>query len=302
MTDSAQRRTVRIAAAQYPIERFATLDGYREKIARWVGDAASQGAELLVFPEYGAMEYAGAAGTAASDLAQSLAIVSHAIDDIDDLHADLARRHKVHILAASGPVRRGACYVNAARLFAPSGRHGVQDKLIMTPFEKGWGISPGGENRVFATSLGRIGIAICYDCEFPLVVRAQVEAGAMIVLVPSCTEFVSGFNRVRSAAISRALENGIATVQSPTVGSAPWSPSVDYNRGAAGIFVPAEHGLSEDGVVASGVLDKPGWVFGEVDIGRLEQVRASGEMRNYHDWILQPGAGALPPVEVVDLR
>ncbi len=299
---SGNARIVRIAAAQYPIERFASLDGYRAKISRWVEEAASQGAEFLVFPEYGAMEYAGAAGDAASDLARSLDVVSDAIGALDETHSTLARQHGVHILASSGPVRRGDRFTNAARLFAPSGKHGVQDKLIMTPFEKGWGISPGTVNRVFETALGRIGIAICYDSEFPLLVRAQVEAGAMLVLVPSCTEFVSGYHRVRSAAVSRALENGIVTVQSPTVGTAPWSPSVDYNRGAAGIFVPAEHGLSDDGVVVSGVLDQPGWVHGAVDLGRLEHVRASGEMRNFHDWKLQPGAGALPAVEVVDLR
>lgn len=296
------RRTVRIAAAQYPIERFDTLDAYRDKIARWVGAAAGNGAELLVFPEYGAMEYAGAAGDVASDLARSLDVVSDAIAELNETHAALARKHGVHILASSGPVRHGDRYTNVARLFAPSGSHGAQDKLIMTPFEKGWGIAPGTVNRVFETTLGRIGVAICYDSEFPLLVRAQVEAGAMLVLVPSCTEFVSGYHRVRSAAVSRALENGIATVQSPTVGTAPWSPSVDFNRGAAGIFVPAEHGLSEDGVVASGVLDQPDWVYGTVDLGRLEKVRASGEMRNFHDWKLQPGAGALPAVEVVDLR
>ena len=295
-------RVVRIAAAQYPIERFAALPEYRDKIARWVRQAAEAGAELLVFPEYGAMEYAGVAGGDASDLAQSLAVVSDAISVLDEAHADLARQHGVHILASSGPVRRDGGFANAARLFAPSGRHGVQEKLIMTPFEKTWGISAGRVNRVFETTLGRIGVAICYDSEFPLLVRAQVDAGAMLVLVPSCTDMISGYHRVRSAAISRALENGIATVQSPTVGTAAWSPAVDVNRGAAGIFVPAEQGLSDDGVVVSGVIDQPGWVYGEVDIGRLRQVRVSGEMRNYHDWALQPGAMALPPVEVVDLR
>lgn len=300
-TGANAARIVRIAAAQYPIERFVSLNAYRDKLTRWVGEAAANGAELLVFPEYGAMEYAGAAGDAASDLARSLDIVSEAIAEMDVHHAALAKKHGVHILAASGPVRREDRYVNAARLFSPSGRCGLQDKLIMTPFERRWGISPGSINRVFDTPLGRIGIAICYDSEFPLLVRAQVEAGAMLLLVPSCTEFVSGYHRVRSAAVSRALENGIATVQSPTVGAAPWSPSVDFNRGAAGIFVPAEQGLSDDGVVVSGTLDQPGWVYGAVDIGRLEAVRAAGEMRNFHDWKLQPGAGALPPVEVVDL-
>ena len=185
---------VRIAAAQYPIERFATLGAYRDKLARWVTEAAGNGAELLVFPEYGAMEYAAASGDAvAGDLAASLAAVSDALREMDAAHAELARRHKVHILAASGPsARPGGRYVNAARLFTPSGRVGVQEKMIMTPFERNWGISSGEALRVFETALGRIGVAICYDSEFPLLVRAQAEAGAQIILVPSCTEFRSG--------------------------------------------------------------------------------------------------------------
>ena len=45
---SAKRHMVRVAAAQYPIDRFATLAGYKEKLARWVGEAAQNGAQLLV--------------------------------------------------------------------------------------------------------------------------------------------------------------------------------------------------------------------------------------------------------------
>ena len=49
-------RTLKIAAAQYPLSEVSDLAAYEEKIARWVGEAAGSGAELLVFPEYGAME------------------------------------------------------------------------------------------------------------------------------------------------------------------------------------------------------------------------------------------------------
>ena len=94
---------------------------------------------------------------------------------------------------------------------------------------------------MFDTTLGRIGVAICYDSEFPLLVRAMAEAGAEVVLVPSCTERISGYHRVRTGARARALENQIATVVSPTVGDALWSPAVDHNVGAAGIYVPSEH-------------------------------------------------------------
>jgi predicted amidohydrolase len=296
--------TIRIAAAQYPIEAFDNLGVYQAKVGRWVAEAAANRAHLLVFPEYGAMEYAAASGAAtAGNLQVSLAAVSEAFAQMDAAHADLARRHGVHILAASGPsARAGSRYVNAARLFSPSGKIGVQEKLIMTPFERDWGISGGERLRVFETALGRIGIAICYDSEFPLLVRAQAEAGAEIILIPSCTEFASGYNRVRAAALARALENGCATVVSPTIGDAPWSPAVDRNAGAAGVYVPPDHAFSETGVLAEGVFNQPQWVYADVALDRLRAIKASGEMRNSTDWRAQPGAVPLARhVEVIAL-
>jgi predicted amidohydrolase len=295
---------ISIAAAQYPLDAFASLGAYRDKLARWVAEAAGNGAGLLVFPEYGAMEYAAAAGASvAGDLRASLAAVSDALGEMDATHAELARRHGVHILAASGPSAGGdRRFVNAARLFAPSGRSGTQEKLIMTPFERDWGISGGAALNVFATALGRIGVAICYDSEFPLLVRALAEAGAEIVLIPSCTEFVSGYHRVRTAALARALESTCVTVLSPTVGEAAWSPAVDHNAGAAGVYVPADRSFSDTGVLAEGPLNRPQWVYAGVALERLNEIKAQGEMRNAQDWNLQPGAAALAQhVEVVDL-
>lgn len=292
---------VRVASAQYPIDRFDSLDGYKAKLARWVEDAAGKGARLLVFPEYGAMEWSGPYRDAS--LAQTLQLVSDAMPDMDAALADLARQHDVHILAPSGPSARGdGLFVNAARLIAPNGRIGVQEKLIMTPFERDWGISPGGPLRVFETALGTIGIAICYDSEFPLLVRAQVDAGARIVLIPSCTEFISGYHRIRIGALARALENTCFTVVSPTVGEARWSPSVDVNAGAAGIFMPADHAQSETGVLAQGEVNSAQWVYATVELPALERLVAGGEMRNRADWMRQPGASARSAqVEVVSL-
>ena len=48
----------RIAAAQSPIEFLGEWSTYEAKIARWVGEAARNGARLLVFPEYFSMELA----------------------------------------------------------------------------------------------------------------------------------------------------------------------------------------------------------------------------------------------------
>lgn len=296
--------SVRIAAAQYPIDQPADLAAWEAKIRHWVETGAATGAQLLVFPEYAAIEQAACFGPAVySDLAATLDKVATLAPDRVALHADLAKRHGVHILVGSGPVRKAdGRFVNAAQLVTPAGKIGVQEKVIMTPFERDWGITAGGPLRVFATGLGRIGVAICYDSEFPLLVRALAEAGAEMVLVPSCTERISGYHRVRAGAQARALENTIVTVQSPTVGDAPWSPAVDFNQGAAAIYVPSEQGVSDDGVVAMGALNVPQWVTATVDLERLERVRTTGEMRNFADWSAQPGAVPLARgVELVRL-
>lgn len=291
----AGRDTLRVAAAQYPIGQPASLADWEQKIAEWVASGANTGAELLVFPEYAAIEQAAAFGPDVyNDLGATLDAVAKEAGARVALHTELARKHRVHILVGSGPVRKAdGRYVNAAQLVTPSGLVGEQEKIIMTPFERDWGISAGGPLRVFETAIGTFGIAICYDSEFPLLVRALAEAGAEVLLVPSCTERISGYYRVRTGSVARALENTIATVQSPTVGDALWSPAVDRNAGAAGIYVPSEHGVADNGVLAEGRLNEPQWVSATINLGALRRVKSTGEMRNFADWSNQPGAAPL---------
>ena len=296
---------IKVAAAQYPVERLPDLAALMAKHMRWVAEAADSGADLVVFPEYAAMEIAGTCGGAvAGDLQASLEAVARLRPAIDAHWAGLAHRHHMHILAPSGPTRRpDGSVANTAHLLTPAGRIGVQEKIIMTPFERAWGITGGSRPQVFDTALGRIGILICYDSEVPLQAQVLAEAGARLILIPACTERVSGFNRVRTAALARALENTIATVLAPVVGDAPWSPAVDRNCGAAGVYVPAEAGVSDTGVLAEGPLNAAQLVFAEIDFAHLERLRTSGEMRNAADWALQPGADrARMTAAVMDLR
>lgn len=293
-----------VAAAQYPIEALADWQAYEAKLTRWIEVAADGGARLALFPEYGAMELASLDPASMGDLAGSIATVSALLPRVDALHADLARRHAMHILAASAPCElRPGRVVNRARLFAPNGKVGVQDKLVMTRFEREeWFIAAGGPLRLFETELGRIGITICYDSEFPLLARALAEFGAELLLVPSCTDSLHGYWRVRLGAQARALEGQCYAVQSPTVGEAPWSPAVDVNHGAAGIYGPPDRPFPADGVVATGELDAAQWLFGEIDLARVAALRRDGAVLNHRDWNDQPGAEPLPPIEVVDLR
>lgn len=293
-----------IAAAQYPIDLLGGWDAYEAKLTRWVDEAATAGASLAVFPEYGAMELASLDPETMGDLALSIETVSALLPRVDILHATLAAQTGLHILAASAP-RKDADgrFRNAARIFAPNGKMGTQDKLVMTRFEREqWHIAAGAGLRLFDTQLGKIAVNICYDSEFPLLARACVEAGADVLLVPSCTDSLHGYWRVRLGAQARALEGQCYAVQSPTVGDAGWSPAVDINRGAAGIYGPPDRGMPADGVLALGAEGVSQWVFADVDTALLSELRADGGVLNMKHWAEQPGALPLPMVEIVDLR
>lgn len=282
---------MKIASACYPIDWMEGMGCYGDKLSGWVAEAAGQGAELLVFPEYAAMELAALEGRAvASDLHASMRAVAARMPEVWDLHAQLAAEHGVHILAGSGPVFEAETPVNRAMFFTPDGRRQPHDKQIMTRWERDlMGVAPGRPLAVMETALGRIGVLICYDAEFPLLARALVEAGAEILLVPSQTEAEEGFNRVRIGAMARALEGQCITVQSPTQGAAPWSPVLDENRGAAGIYGPPDKGFPATGVIAQGEMDAPGWTIADVDLGAVRAARADGNVLLTRHWGEQPG-------------
>jgi predicted amidohydrolase len=297
-------KRIKIAAAQYPVEEVTSFAAFEAKLSRRVSQAAAEGAALLVFPEYAALELARIAGAEISrDLQGSLRALQSYIEDYNAAYASLSKHHGVYILAGSAPVRLAdGRFVNQARLFGPSGASGIQEKQIMTRFEaEDWGISSGTGLRVFDTGIAKLGIAVCYDSEFPLIVRALAEAGAEILLVPSCTDTLSGYHRVRSACAARALENQFYAIQSSTVGEAPWSAALDVNIGAAVVFAPPDRAISANGIVTEGPLNAPQWIYADLDLDALARVREDGEVLNSKCWSLQPGGATLPPPQTVKL-
>jgi predicted amidohydrolase len=283
-------QTLKIAAAAYPLDWFEDWAAYEAKITRWVGEAAGQGARLLVFPEYGAMELASLGGVAvAADLEGALREVDRHCDAVLALHVRLAAEHGIHILTASGPAyglpHAGGRPVNRASLVGPKGLIGHQDKAMMTRFEReDWNVVAGEGLSVFETDLGRIGVLICYDSEFPLLGRALAEAGVEILLVPSATEALAGFTRVRVGAMARALEGQMVAVHAPVVGKAAWCVAMEENTGAASIYGPPDRGFPATGIFAQGTLGEPGWVYADVSTAAVAEVRADGGVLNLRHW------------------
>ncbi|KAJ02901.1 carbon-nitrogen hydrolase family protein [Sulfitobacter mediterraneus] len=280
---------MKIASAAYPLDVLTSWAQFEDKIEAWVADAAGAGADLLVFPEYGAMELATLDGLqVAGDLEASLFSVSDRLPDADALHVKLAASYGVHIIAASGPAATETRPVNRARLITPTGQIGVQDKQIMTRFEgEVWDVVPGNNLQVFDTALGKIGILICYDSEFPLLGRALTECD--VIAVPSVTETLAGYWRVRIGSMARALENQCVTAMSSVVGDAAWSEALGTSFGAGGIYGPPDNGFPPTGVLAAGALNDPVWTYADVDLDQIANVRADGIVLNRRHWTGQDG-------------
>lgn len=294
--------TVRVAAAAYPVDFHPDWAAYEAKVSSWVADAAGQGAQLLVFPEYAALELVSLLPPELHhDILPMRPALQSLVPDFVALHARLAREHRVTLVAGSLPVAVEGGFVNRAHIFGPDGGSSHQDKLLMTRFEaEEWQIGPGTGVRVFELEEGlRFGIAICYDSEFPHLARELAEGGAELLVVPSFTGSRAGYTRVRVGSMARALENQLYAVHAPLIAQADWTYSVEQAVGAAGIYAPADGDLPETGVVATGEWNTPGWLVTDLDLTLIREVRADGHVLNWRD--RHAGQARPTPAEVVVL-
>lgn len=275
---------MKIAAATYTPEWHADWAGLEAKLRHWVQQAAGAGARLLVFPEYAGIE----AALIGSDLTDD---PQHWRDRMAvreaqwrDLHLELASEAGVHILAGSLCAEGTGGPVNRAWLCGPQDAV-AQDKLIPTPFERNFMQITGGDGLILAdTPHGRLGILICYDSEFPLLARVLVAGGADAILVPSCTDFPAGQTRVRQSCRARAIEGQILVVQAPLAGEVPACTVTDHSVGRAGVFVPPDHGMPPNGIVAQGRKNRAGWTYATVDPGAIGRTRVQGQVGNAAHW------------------
>jgi predicted amidohydrolase len=282
---------VKLAACQYAIEPIESWDDYAHHLTTLVGEAARAGADLALMPEYAAMVLAGQlTGETRSDLHGSIAAIQPLLPRWMELCAEIAANHGILFSPGSAPVRDAdGKYRNRAFLFGPEGLIGVQDKQIMTRFEREkWFIAAGEHGlKVFDTSVGRLGILICYDNEFPMLARRLAEDGADLILAPSCTDTLAGSYRVRIGAQARALENQIAVLASPTAGSAPWLPAMDENKGRAALYVPPDYGMPPTGVFAESLeedVKSSHWLITEIDLAEVLRLRNEGQVATRRDW------------------
>lgn len=279
---------LRVASLQYQYDFPQSFEAYRDKISHIVQTQASKGAELLLFPEYAGMEMSSFA-----PLDKVYAYHSAYFE----LFKSLAIEHKIFICPGTHLVQEENKILNRSYLFSPTDKVSYQDKCMLTPSEIQDGYPQHGKSlRLFETPWGKVAICICYDSEFPSLVKQCTMHGAELILVPSYTSSNHGFHRVFISCRARALENQCYVVQSTLVGQT----DSEMCYGAAAICSPIDDPFPEDGILGLGEKDSAGVVSASLDFSLLQTVRDKGQTHNYHD---SKGLDTKTlPVELFDLR
>ena len=210
---------VQVAPAPGPLTAASVAANTAKAIELTRRCHAATGAELVVLPESVTTGF-----TPGVDIEQLWDLVSELPGPVLQPFADLAAELGIHLVLGSyerGP-ERGVVY-NAAVVLGPSGDLlGVYRKTHPFGTERadrgGW-VTPGEDVLVVDTPLGRIGVIICFDGDYPELSRITALAGAELICRPSAL--------LRSADIweltnrARAYDNHVYVVGANATGVDP---------------------------------------------------------------------------------
>lgn len=277
-----QKNAIKIAVSQYEIEQLPSWQAYEDKIVRLVEQVKNENADLLIFGEYAGLELA---SWYLKSLEEQFNYIQSILMEHQALYSSLAKEYNLYIQPGTLPVKgEDGFYRNRAYLFSPQGPIAYQDKIFLTPFELQTQLfRPGDTLQVFKTPIGNLGITICYDSEFPSLTHQLIRSDVHLLLVPCCTEKMTGLIRTAIASQARAIENQCYVAQSCLIGKASWCDLIDINTGQSSIYCPADSGFPETGICAQTQLNTPMLIYADLSWEKLEYVRNHGEMRNFHD-------------------
>ncbi|OBV39990.1 carbon-nitrogen hydrolase family protein [Janthinobacterium psychrotolerans] len=189
---------------------------------RLVAQAASDGAMLVVLPEYWAIM-----GQHETDK------LGHAEQPgsgpIQDGMAQMAREHGVWLIGGTLPLvsPEAGKVLNTTLVYDPQGEAaGRYDKIHLFGFTRGAEsynesrtIVAGAQVRSVDTPLGKVGLSICYDLRFPELYRALGECA--LIVVPAAFTHTTGRAHWEVLLRARAIENQCYVLASAQGGAHP---------------------------------------------------------------------------------
>lgn len=161
-----------------------------------IGDAAADGAQLVVFPEAflsgypKGIDFGARVGMRLLEGRDTFRrYYESAVDvpgPVTDALGAAARQHRVHLVMGAIEREGGTLYCTIL-FFAPDGALlGKHRKVMPTAMERIiWGFGDGSTLPVLDTSIGRIGAVICWENYMPLLRMAMYAQGVQLYCAPT---------------------------------------------------------------------------------------------------------------------
>jgi len=248
-----------------------------------VRDAAARGAQVVCLPELFRTQYFCQREDAALfDLAESVP------GPTTERLAEVARAAKAVVIASIFERRAPGIYHNTAVVLDADGTlKGIYRKMHIPDdplyYEKFY-FTPGDLGfRAFDTEFGKIGTLVCWDQWYPEGARLTALAGAQVLFYPTAIgwhlaekqEFgVAQHDAWRTVQRGHAIANGVYVAVVNRVGHENGNVNGNAAPGAGlefwgGSFLADPFGV----VIAEAASDREEILIGEVDLGRVEEVR-----------------------------
>jgi predicted amidohydrolase/ribosomal protein S18 acetylase RimI-like enzyme len=280
--DRPNVKSVRVAAVQYEMRPIRTFDEFETQCEFFIDTASEYRADFLLFPELITNQLL--ALVAAERPAKTARQLNRFTPRYLEFFGKMAMAYNVNIVAGTHLTVEDEHLYNIAYLFHRDGRVDKQYKVHITPSEaKWWGVRAGDHIQVFDTDCGRIGIAICYDVEFPELVRCMKAEGAQVVFVPYNTDIRSSHLRVKVCSQARAVENHIYLVTAGATGNLPQVEGADIHYAQSAIYTPSDIAFARDGIAAEATPNIETMVIHDLDLAVLRKMDLAGTVRPWQD-------------------
>lgn len=273
---------VRVGVVQWLMRRTGSLEEFLQQVEFFVDALSSYQADLALFPEFFCAPLMGI--DLADSPAEAVRNLAAYTAEIRDELSTLAVRYNINIVAGSMPVLEDNDLYNVAYLCRRDGTVDFQRKLHITPDEaRHWVMQGGSELKIFDSDVGRLGILICYDVEYPELPRLLAERGMQILLVPYWTDTKNGYQRVRLCAQARAVENECYVVIAGNTGNLPRVENADIQYSQSAVFSPSDFAFPHDAIMAESTPNTEMMLIVDLDLDSLKELHNEGSVRNLKD-------------------
>jgi len=163
----------------------SNIDDNKAKLAKNIKSCAQQGAELVVLQElHNSLYFCQVEDTANFDLAEPIPGPS------TEFYGELAKKHNIVLVTSLFEKRTAGLYHNTAVVFEKDGSIAGKYRKMHIPDDPGFYekfyFTPGdlGFNPI-QTSVGKLGVLVCWDQWYPEAARMMALAGAELLIYPT---------------------------------------------------------------------------------------------------------------------